>query len=74
MCAPCGIKRKSSPLFSRTRMDNPGSPFWYSGFEVGGVKDIRIAPGVADRIAITVKISPEARVRRIPEPKSEVLA
>ncbi len=41
-----------------------GAPVWYSGFEVGGVKDIRIAPGVADRIAITVKISPEARVRK----------
>ena len=41
-----------------------GSPVWYAGFEVGGVKDIRIASGVADRIAITVKISPDARVRK----------
>ncbi|MFZ0928361.1 MAG: MlaD family protein [Syntrophobacteraceae bacterium] len=41
-----------------------GSPVWYSGFEVGGVKDIRIASGVADRIAITVRISPDARVRK----------
>jgi phospholipid/cholesterol/gamma-HCH transport system substrate-binding protein len=41
-----------------------GSPVWYAGFEVGGVKDIRIAPGVADRIAVTVKISPHARVRK----------
>ncbi len=41
-----------------------GSPVWYAGFEVGGVKDIRIASGVADRIAITVRISPDARVRK----------
>jgi phospholipid/cholesterol/gamma-HCH transport system substrate-binding protein len=41
-----------------------GSPVWYAGFEVGGVKNIRIAPGVADRIAITVRISPDARVRK----------
>ncbi len=41
-----------------------GSPVWYAGFEVGGVKDIRLAPGVADRIAITVRISPDARVRK----------
>src|SRR5208337_5048280 len=41
-----------------------GSPVWYAGFEVGGVKDIRIASGVADRIAITVRISPDARVKK----------
>ncbi len=35
-----------------------------AGFEVGGVKEIRLAPGVADRIAITVKVSPDARVRK----------
>jgi phospholipid/cholesterol/gamma-HCH transport system substrate-binding protein len=41
-----------------------GSPVWYAGFEVGGVKNIRIASGVADRIALTVRISPDARVRK----------
>ena len=41
-----------------------GSPVWYAGYEVGAVKDIRIAEGVADRIAITIRISPEARVRK----------
>lgn len=41
-----------------------GSPVWYAGFEVGGVKDIRIAAGVADRIAITVRVSPDAQVRK----------
>ncbi|HYA40991.1 MAG TPA: MlaD family protein [Syntrophobacteraceae bacterium] len=41
-----------------------GSPVWYAGFEVGGVKEIRLAPGVSDRIAVTVRISSDARVRR----------
>jgi phospholipid/cholesterol/gamma-HCH transport system substrate-binding protein len=41
-----------------------GAPVWYAGFEVGGVKSIQIAPGVADRIAITVKVSPDAQVRK----------
>ncbi|MHC1728613.1 MAG: MlaD family protein [Syntrophobacteraceae bacterium] len=41
-----------------------GSPVWYSGYEVGAVKDIRIAQGVEDRIALTVKIAPEARVKK----------
>jgi phospholipid/cholesterol/gamma-HCH transport system substrate-binding protein len=47
-----------------------GAPVWYAGFEVGGVKDIRIASGVADRIAITVKVSPDARVRK--DSKAEI--
>jgi phospholipid/cholesterol/gamma-HCH transport system substrate-binding protein len=37
---------------------------WYAGFEVGAVKNVRIAKDVADRIAITINISPEARVRK----------
>lgn len=41
-----------------------GSPVWYSGYEVGAVKDIRIAQGIADRIAITIRIAPEARVKK----------
>src|SRR5512135_2119380 len=41
-----------------------GSPVWYAGFEVGQVTDIRIAQGAKDRIALTVKIAPEARVRK----------
>lgn len=41
-----------------------GSPVWYAGYEVGGVTDVRIAQGVADRIAVTVRISPDARVRK----------
>ncbi|MEM5786971.1 MAG: MlaD family protein [Syntrophobacteraceae bacterium] len=41
-----------------------GSPVWWAGYEVGGVKDIRIAEGAADRIALTIRISPEAKVRQ----------
>lgn len=41
-----------------------GSPVWYAGLEVGAVTDVRIASSEADRIAISVKIKPEARVRK----------
>lgn len=41
-----------------------GSPVWYAGYEVGAVSDIRIATGTADRIALTIRIAPEARVRQ----------
>ncbi|MGC9194464.1 MAG: MlaD family protein [Syntrophobacteraceae bacterium] len=40
-----------------------GAPVRWAGFEVGQVKSIGIAPGAADRIAVTVAISPKARVR-----------
>ena len=57
-------KKTLTILFEYADGITAGSPVWYAGFEVGGVKDIRIAPGVADRIALTVKISPDARVRK----------
>jgi len=57
-------KKTLTILFRYADGITSGSPVWYAGFEVGGVRDIRIAPGVADRIAITVKISPDARVRK----------
>ena len=41
-----------------------GAPVRWAGFEVGQVQRIYIAPGVADRIAVTVAISPKARVRK----------
>ena len=41
-----------------------GAPVRWAGFEVGQVQRIRIAPGVADRVAVTVSISPKARVRK----------
>jgi phospholipid/cholesterol/gamma-HCH transport system substrate-binding protein len=56
-------KKTLTILFPYADGITAGSPVWYAGFEVGGVKEIRIASGVADRIALTVKISPDARVR-----------
>ena len=41
-----------------------GAPVWYAGLEVGAVTDVRIASEKVDRIAISVKISPDAKVRR----------
>lgn len=41
-----------------------GSPVWYAGLEVGAVTDIRIARDEVDRIAVTVKIDPNARVKK----------
>ncbi len=57
-------KKTLTILFRYADGITAGSPVWYAGFEVGGVKDIRIARGVADRIAITVRVSPDARVRK----------
>jgi len=57
-------KKTLTILFQYADGITKGSPVWYAGFEVGGVKDIRLATGVADRIAITVRISPDARVRK----------
>ncbi len=41
-----------------------GSPVWYAGLEVGEVTSIRIAENAPDRIAVTVKVDPKARVRK----------
>ncbi len=57
-------KKTLNILFEYADGITAGAPVWYAGFEVGGVKEIRIAPGVADRIVLTVKISPDARVRK----------
>jgi phospholipid/cholesterol/gamma-HCH transport system substrate-binding protein len=57
-------KKMLNILFEYADGITSGSPVWYAGFEVGGVKAIRIAPGVADRIMLTVKISPDVRVRK----------
>ncbi len=41
-----------------------GSPVWYAGFEVGEVTGIQIAHEARDRIAVTVRVDLEARVRK----------
>lgn len=57
-------KKTITILFQYADGITKGSPVWYAGFEVGGVKDIKLASGVADRIALTVRISPDAKVRQ----------
>lgn len=50
-------------LFSNVDGITKGSPVWYAGFEVGEVSGIEIAEGSRDRIAVTLRIDPKARVR-----------
>jgi phospholipid/cholesterol/gamma-HCH transport system substrate-binding protein len=57
-------KKTITILFHYADGITKGSPVWYAGYEAGGVSDIRIANGTADRIAITVRVIPEARVRK----------
>ena len=57
-------KKTISILFHYADGITKGSPVWYAGYEVGGVSDIRIAQGAADRIAITIRVVPEARIRK----------
>lgn len=40
-----------------------GSPVWYAGLAVGEVTRVRIAGEANDRIAVTVRVHPDARVR-----------
>lgn len=57
-------KKTLTILFRYSDGITPGAPVRWAGFEVGQVKSMRIASGVADRIAVTVSISPKARVRK----------
>jgi len=41
-----------------------GSPVWYAGLEVGEVSDVRIATQARDRIGVSVRIDPQAQVRK----------
>lgn len=50
-------------LFKNADGISIGSPVWYAGFEVGEVSELGIIHGTIDRIALTVRIDPEARVR-----------
>lgn len=57
-------KRSIVLLFPYADGITKGSPVWYAGLEVGEVSNIKIAKGTSDRIAVTVTISPDARVRK----------
>lgn len=57
-------RRTLTLLFPYADGITKGSPVWYAGFEVGEVTEIRIAEKAPDRIAVTVKINPEAQVRK----------
>lgn len=57
-------KKTLTILFRYSDGITKGAPVRWAGFDVGQVQRICIAPGVADRIAVTVAISPKARVRK----------
>jgi phospholipid/cholesterol/gamma-HCH transport system substrate-binding protein len=57
-------KRAVVLLFRYADGISKGSPVWYAGLEVGEVTEVRIAREKADRIAVTVRIAPEARIRK----------
>ncbi|MCE5334070.1 MAG: MCE family protein [Desulfobacteraceae bacterium] len=57
-------KKTYKIVFSYADGITRGSPVWYAGYEVGSVTDIQIAQGGADGIALTVRIAPEARIRK----------
>jgi phospholipid/cholesterol/gamma-HCH transport system substrate-binding protein len=57
-------KRTIALLFPYADGITRGSPVWYAGLEVGEVSDVRIAKETRDRIAITVRIEPEARIKK----------
>jgi phospholipid/cholesterol/gamma-HCH transport system substrate-binding protein len=57
-------KKELTLLFPYADGITVGAPVWYAGLQVGTVSNVRIAGGDTDAIAISVKISPEARVRR----------
>lgn len=57
-------KRELIILFKYADGISKGAPVWYAGLEVGEVKKVDIAPQKADRIAVTVRIDPKAKVKR----------
>jgi phospholipid/cholesterol/gamma-HCH transport system substrate-binding protein len=57
-------KKTIAILFPYADGITKGSPVWYAGYEVGEVSDIRIAQGTADRIAVNIRVIPEARIRK----------
>ncbi len=57
-------KRELVLLFRYADGISKGSPVWYAGLEVGEVSKVGIAPAREDRIALTVSVDPQARIRK----------
>lgn len=57
-------KQELVVLFQYADGISKGSPVWYAGLEVGEVTDVRIAPEWRDRIALTLRVDPGARIRK----------
>lgn len=57
-------KRELVVLFKYADGISKGSPVWYSGMEVGEVIKVAMAPGEEDRIALSLRLDPQVRVRK----------
>lgn len=57
-------KRDLVVLFKYADGISKGSPVWYAGMEVGEVTKVAMAPGREDRIAISLRLDPQVRVRK----------
>lgn len=57
-------KKEIVLLFKYADGISKGSPVWYAGLEVGEVTHVGISRGREERIAVTVMIDPDARVRK----------
>lgn len=57
-------KREVVVLFKYADGISKGSPVWYAGMEVGEVTKVAMAPGKEDRIALSLRLDPQVRVRK----------
>lgn len=57
-------KREIVVLFRYADGISRGSPVWYAGLEVGEVTKVALVPGEQDRVALTLRIDPQARIRK----------
>lgn len=57
-------KRELVVLFRYADGISKGSPVWYAGMEVGEVTKVAMAPGKEDRIALSLRLDPQVRVRK----------
>lgn len=57
-------KKELTVLFTYADGISRGSPVWYAGVEVGEVTKVSIAPQRPDRVALTLRIDPRARVTK----------